>query len=156
MVHFNCDGNTKMQTTQTQPRRLKECVPKNSPTYRLSNKGKKYPGFCLHHTERSLQGPPPPHLGASDHITVMLMPAYRPLVKLSNQYTNQHRLLLRCQQSQRVDYPQWMSNGHERNKEQSVTPVLLVYLKRFNGNNQIHCVHINHQINQRNAKKTSI
>ncbi len=67
-----------------------------------------------------------------------------------------HQLLLRCQPSQRVDYPQWMSNGHERNKEQSVTPVFLVYLKRVNGNNQIHCVHINHEINQRNAKKTSI
>ncbi len=65
-----------------QPRRLKECVPKNTPTHRLSNKGKKHSGLCLHHPERSLQGPPPPHLGASDHITVMLMPAYRPLVKV--------------------------------------------------------------------------
>ncbi|KAI3352328.1 hypothetical protein L3Q82_005294 [Scortum barcoo] len=35
-------------------------------------------------TLRSLQGPSPPTLlGASDHITVMLMPAYRPLVKVS-------------------------------------------------------------------------
>ncbi len=63
-------------------RRLKECVPKNTPTRWLSNKGKKYAGLCYNHPERSLQGPPPPHLGASDHITVMLMPAYRPLVKV--------------------------------------------------------------------------
>ncbi len=32
----------------------------NTPTCRLPNKGKKYAGLCLHHSERSLQGPPPP------------------------------------------------------------------------------------------------
>ncbi len=35
-------------------------VPKNTPTCWLPNKGKKYAGLCLHHPERSLQGPPPP------------------------------------------------------------------------------------------------
>ncbi len=68
-----------------QPRRLKECVAKNTPTHRLSNKGKQHSGLCLHHPERSIQGPTPPpprSLRPSDHITVMLMPAYRPLVKV--------------------------------------------------------------------------
>ncbi len=38
---------------------LKSVFPK-TPTHRLSNKGKKHSGLCLHHPERSLQGPPPP------------------------------------------------------------------------------------------------
>ncbi|KAI3358148.1 hypothetical protein L3Q82_003149 [Scortum barcoo] len=32
--------------------------------------------------QRSIQGHPPPHIGASDHLTIMLMPAYRQRVKV--------------------------------------------------------------------------
>ncbi len=39
---------------------LKECVPENIPACWLPNKGKKYAGLCLHHPERSIQGPPSP------------------------------------------------------------------------------------------------
>ncbi len=44
--------------------------------------GKKYAGLCLHHQRGAYKALPLPHLGASDHITVMLMPAHRPLVKV--------------------------------------------------------------------------
>ncbi len=64
-----------------QPRRLKECVPKNSSAYRLSNKGKNTLDFVYTTQRGAYKALPLPHLGASDHITVMLMPAYRPLVK---------------------------------------------------------------------------
>ncbi len=40
--------------------RPKECVPQNTPTCCLSNTGKQHSGLCLHHPERSLQGPTPP------------------------------------------------------------------------------------------------
>ncbi len=61
---------------------LKSAFPKIHQHVDFPTRGKKYTGLCLHHPERSLQGPPLPHLGTSDHITVMLMPAYRPLVKV--------------------------------------------------------------------------
>ncbi len=69
-----------------QPRRLKECVPKNSPTRRLSNKGKKYSGLCY---TIQRQGPTPPPPRSLRPITVMLMPAYRPLVKAIKQVQKQ-------------------------------------------------------------------
>ncbi len=65
-----------------QPRRLKECVPKNAPTHRLSNKGNNTLDFAYTTQRGAYKTLPLPHLGASDHITVMLMPAYRPLVKI--------------------------------------------------------------------------
>ncbi len=39
---------------------LKSVFPKNTPTHKLSNKGKQHSGLCLHHPERSVQGPTPP------------------------------------------------------------------------------------------------
>ncbi len=66
-----------------QPRRLKGCVPKNAPKHRLFNKGKKNTLDFVYTTQRgAYKALPLPHLRASDHITVMLMPAYRPLVKV--------------------------------------------------------------------------
>ncbi len=53
----------------------------NSTACWLSNKGK-YAGLCLHPQRGAYKALPLPHLGASDHITVMLMPAHRPLVKV--------------------------------------------------------------------------
>ncbi len=47
--------------------------------------GKQHTGLCLYNSEKRIQSwtPPHPHLGFSDHISVMLIPAYRPLLKLA-------------------------------------------------------------------------
>ncbi len=60
----------------------------NKPICELCNKEKQHVGLCLCNTvyatvKHAYKAEPRPHLGYSDHITVMLIPPYRPLLKLA-------------------------------------------------------------------------
>ncbi len=65
------------------PRKLKDSVAKILPTCEFCDKGNNTLDFVYTTGKNAYKAEPRPHLGYSDHISVMLIPAYRPLLKLA-------------------------------------------------------------------------
>ncbi len=70
---------------------LKSVFPKIQQHVDFPTRGKNTLDFVYTTQRGAYKALPLPHLGASDHITVMLMPAHRPLVKVINQYTSRYK-----------------------------------------------------------------
>ncbi len=101
LFHFCCDHLQKLQILRylspcichlhmifhhsrwLQPRKFKDSFAKVLPTCTFCNKVNNTLDFVYTTEKNAYKAVPRPHLGFSDHISVMLIPAYRPLLKLA-------------------------------------------------------------------------